>query len=128
MLTPLMSRWVAKLCRSVCSRRFSFVISAGLRTFEPSDQARDSGFRLRNPRIYSPSKHRKALFLQGQENGKGGSLEIRARFYFSSTAPNLPKLQCYTNFVFSVIIEKTRNRINNFVQFYRQKGPKLVRR
>jgi hypothetical protein len=61
---------------------------------------------VKTPRIYSPSKHKKAHFLQGLESGKGGSLEIWARFHFSSTAPNLPKLQCYTNFVFSGIIGK----------------------
>jgi hypothetical protein len=77
--------------------------------------------------LLSRRADKKAHFLQGQENGKGGSLETRARFYFSSTAPNLPKLQCYTNFVFSAIIGKTRNGINNFVQFYVQNGLKPVK-
>lgn len=35
---------------------------------------------------------------------------------------NLPNFQCYTKFVFSAITGKTRNRIKNFVEFYRQKA------
>ena len=46
---------------------------------------------LRKLRIYSPSVHKKAHFLQGQENGKGESLQIRVRFDFASTAPKFAK-------------------------------------
>ena len=46
---------------------------------------------LRKLKIYSPSEHKKAHFLQGQENGKGESLQIRVRFYFSSTALKFAK-------------------------------------
>jgi len=64
---------------------------------------------------YSPSEHKKAHFLQRQQGGKGESLEIRTRFH------------CYKNFAFRVAIGKIQNRINNFVQFYIQKRPKLVK-
>lgn len=47
---------------------------------------------LRKLRIYSPSEHKEAHFLQGQENGKGGSPQIRVRFYVSSTAPKFAKI------------------------------------
>jgi hypothetical protein len=45
----------------------------------------------RKLRIHSPSEHKKAHFVQGQVNGKGESLQIRVRFYFSSTAPKFAK-------------------------------------
>src|SRR3989304_196426 len=46
---------------------------------------------LRKLKIHSPSEHKKAHFLQGQENGKGESLQIQVGFYFASTAPKFAK-------------------------------------
>jgi len=65
--------------------------------------------------------------LQRLGNWKAGSPETEVEPYFSLMTLSLPKLQCYTKFVFHGITGRTRNKINNFEQFHRQKRPKLVK-
>ncbi len=66
-------------------------------------------------------------FLQEHGKGKGGSPETQVERYFSLMTLSLPKLQCYTKFLFHGTTGKTRNKIDNFEQFHRQKRPKLVK-
>lgn len=46
---------------------------------------------LRKLRIYSPSEHKKAHFLQGQENGKEENLGTGAIFYPTLITPRFAK-------------------------------------
>ena len=61
------------------------------RTFQPSDQVRDSHFGWRRINICLPSEHKKAHFLLGQENGTKGNLGIRAIFYLALIIPKFAK-------------------------------------
>jgi hypothetical protein len=58
--------------------------------------------------------------------GKQGTLKLIESYFLLMTV-SLPKLQCYAEFVFCAITGKTRNRVNNFVKFYRQKRLKMVK-
>jgi hypothetical protein len=69
---------------------------------------------LRKLRIYSPSEHKKAHFLQGQENGKGGSLEIRAILYLPVMTSKFAKILMLHKVRNLYFIGKIRNRINPF--------------
>ena len=62
------------------------------------------------------------IFFRDERPGIEKVLKLRQYSIFHLRPLNLPKLQCYTKFVFCAITWKTRNRINNFVQFYRQKA------
>ena len=83
---------------------------------------------LRKLRIYSPSEHKRRIFCRDKRTGKEKVFKFGKDSISHLLPPNLPRLRCYTKFVFCAIIGKTRNRINNYVQFYRQKGSKVIRR
>ncbi|PIX21370.1 MAG: hypothetical protein COZ69_15145, partial [Deltaproteobacteria bacterium CG_4_8_14_3_um_filter_45_9] len=83
---------------------------------------------MRKPGICLPNGHKKARSSQGRENGKRESLKTQVIFCLSLKTPNVTKSHYYTKFAFFAIIWKIRNRIKNFIEFYRQHRKKVVKK